>query len=155
MVRITARIPVTMSVVRRNGTTVSLEQNPWNGNNFLVTLTAHNSAAIRELEDRIQGHDYDAMDAPVRNGIRDAIRANPTRLDHNGNEEYYLEDYDAYDDPNDPGGGGSVTYGVPTNLLDNLEISVDYMAEGENAPCPVLDRILRGAIPAPDSMYRK
>ena len=80
---------------------------------------------------------------------------NPTRLDHNGNEEDYLEDYDAYDHPNDPGGGGSVTYGVPTNLLDNLEISVDYMAEGENAPLPVLDRILRGAIRAPDSMDRK
>ncbi len=80
MVRITARIPVTMSVVRRNGTMVSLEQNPRNGNNFLVTLTAYKSAAIRELEDRIQGHDYNAMDAPVRNGIRDEIRANTTRF---------------------------------------------------------------------------
>ena len=101
----------------------------------------------------------DAMDAPVRNGIRDAIRANPTRLDYNGREEYYLENHDAggsgNQDPNDPGDGGGVTYGVPTDLLDNLEIYVDYMAEGENAPLPVLDRLLRGAIRAPDSMYRK
>ncbi len=58
-------------------------------------------------------------------------------------------------DPNDPGGGGSVTYEVPTDILDNLEIYVDYMAEGENTPLPVLDRLLRGAIRAPDSMYRK
>ena len=118
MVRITARIPVTMSAVRRNGTTVSFEQNPRNGNNFLVAITAHNSATIQDLENRIQGQDYDAMDVPVRDAIRNMIRASPTRLDQNGNEEYYLEDHDAYDDPNDPGGGGSVSYGVPTHLAD-------------------------------------
>ena len=155
MVRITARIPVTMSAVRRNGTTVSLEQNPRNGNNFLVAITAHNSATIQGLEDRIQGQDYNAMDVPVRDAIRNMIRASPTRLDQNGNEEYYLEDHDAYDDPNDPGGGGSVSYGVPTHLVDTLEFSVDYMAQGENAPLPVIDRVLRGAIRSPDSMYRK
>jgi hypothetical protein len=154
MVRITARIPVTMSAVHRNGTTVSFEQNPRNGDNFRVTLTAHNSTAIQDLEYRMSGHDYDAMDVPVRNAIRNVIRASPTRLD-NGNEEYYLEDHDTYDDSNDPGGGGSVSYGVPTDLLDSWEFSVDYMAEGENAPLPVLDRVLRGAIRAPDSMYRQ
>ena len=67
----------------------------------------------------------------------------------------YFEDQDDYDDPNDPGGGGSVSYGVPISSLDNMTLSVDYMAVGPHAPAPVLDRLLRRAIRGPDSMYRK
>ena len=89
------------------------------------------------------------------NAIRNMIRASPTRLDNNGKEEYYVEDHDICDDPNDPGGGGSVSYGVLTDQLDSLDLSVEYMAEGENAPPAVIDCVLRGAIRAPDSMCRK
>ena len=67
----------------------------------------------------------------------------------------YFAEQDDYDDPNDPGGGGSVSYGVPISNLDNMTLSVDYMAVGLHAPAPVLDRLLRGAIRRPDSMYRK
>ena len=154
MVKIIVRIPVTMSAVRANGSTASFDQNSRTGNGFEVTLTADTSATIRELEANSLGLSYDQMDVRVSAAIRDLIRKKGTRMNYNG-EEYYFEDQDDYDDPNDPGNGGSVSYGVPISNLDSMTLSVDYVAIGPNAPAPVLDRLLRGAIRAPDSMYRK
>ena len=155
MVKVTVRIPVTMSAVRSNGTTASYDHNSSTGTGCAVTLTADTSAVIRELEANSQGLSYDQMDVRVSAAIRDLIRNKGTRVNYKGEEEHYFEDQDDYDDPNDPGNGGSVSYGVPISNLDNMTLSVDYMAVGPNAPAPVLDRLLRGAIRAPDSMYRK
>ena len=155
MVKLIVRVPVTMSAVRSNGTTASYDQNSRTGNGFAVTLTADTSAVIRELEANSRGLSYDQMDARVSSAIRDLIRNKGTRLNYNGEEEHYLEEDDDYDDPNDPGNGGSVSYGVPTSNVDNMILSVDYMGVGPHAPAPVLDRLLQGAIRAPDSMYRK
>ena len=155
MVKVTVRIPVTMSAVRSNGTTASYDHNSRTGTGYAVTLTADTSAVIRELEANSQRLSYDQMDVRVSAAIRDLIRNKGTRMNYNGEEEHYFEDQDDYDDPNDPGNGGSVSYGVPTSNVDNMVLSVDYMGVGPHAPAPVLDRLLRGAIRAPDSMYRK
>ena len=155
MVKVTVRIPVTMSAVRSNGTTASYDHNSRTGTGYAVTLTADTSAIIRELEANSQGLSYDQMDVRVSAAIRDLIRKKSTRINYKGEEEHYFEDQDDYDDPNDPGNGGSVSYGVPTNRVDNMTLSVDYMGVGPHAPAPVLDRLLQGAIRAPDSMYRK
>ena len=155
MVELIVRIPVTMSAVRANGSTASFDQNSRTGKGFEVTLTADTSATIRELEANSQGLSYDQMGVRVTAAIRDLIRSKGTRMNYNGEEEHYFEEQDDYDDPNDPGGGGSLSYGVPTNSIDNMTLSVDFMAVGPNAPAPVLDRLLQGAIRAPDSMYRK
>ena len=155
MVKVTVRIPVTMSAVRSNGTTASYDPNSRPGNGFAVTLTADTSAVIRELEANTQRLSYDQMDVRVSAATRNLIRSKGTRMNYNGQEEHYFEDQDDYDDPNDPGGGGSVSYGVPISNIDDMTLSVDYMGVGPNAPDPVLDRLLRGAIRAPDSMYRK
>ena len=155
MVKLTVRIPVTMSVVRSNGTTASYADNTRTGTGFNVTLTADTSAVIRDIETRSRGLSYAQTDALVSSSVRELIGSMPTRMDHNGAEEFYFEDQDDYDDPNDPGDGGTVSYGVPLGALDNLVLSVDYMGVGPNAPAPVLDRLFRGVIRAPDSMYRK
>ena len=155
MVKVTVRIPVTMSAVRANGTTASYDHNSRTGTGYAVTLTADTSAVIRELEANSQGLSYDQMDVRVSAAIRDLIRNKGTRMNYKGEEEHYFEDQDDYDDPNDPGNGGSVSYGVPISSLDNMTLSVDYMAVGPHAPAPVLDRLLRRAIRGPDSMYRK
>ena len=76
MVKLTVRIPVTMSAVRSNGTTASYDQNSRTGNGFAVTLTADTSAVIRELEANSQGLSYDQMDVRVSAAIRDLIRNN-------------------------------------------------------------------------------
>ena len=144
-----------MSAVRANGSTASYSENTRTGTGFSVTLTADTSAVIRELEASSQRLSYDQMDVHVSAAIRDLIRNKGTRMNYNGQEEHYFEDQDDYDDPNDPGGGGSVSYGVPISNIDNMTLSVDYMGVGPNAPAPVLDRLLQGAIRAPDSMYRK
>ena len=109
MVKLTVRIPVTMSAVRSNGTTASHDQNSRTGNGFAVTLTADTSAVIRELEANSQGLSYDQMDVRVSAAIRDLIRNKGTRMNYKGEEEHYFEDQDDYDDPNDPGAGGSVS----------------------------------------------
>ena len=155
MVKLTVHIPVTISAVRSNGTTASYEQNSRTGNGFAVILTADTSAIIRELEANSRGLSYDEMDARVSSAIRDLIRNKGTRMNYNGEEEHYFEEEDDYDDPNDPGNGGSVSYGVPTSNVDSMTLSVDYMGVVTHAPAPVLDRLLQGAIRAPDSMYRK
>ena len=155
MVKVTVRIPVTMSVVRANGTTASYDTNSRTGVGYAVTLTADTSAVIRELEANSQGLSYDQMDARVSTAVRNLIRSKDARMNFNEQQEHYFEDQDDYDDPNDPGNGGTVSYGVPMSNLDNMTLSVDYMGVGPNAPAPVLDRLLRGAIRSPDSMYRK
>ena len=103
MVKVTVRIPVTMSAVRSNGTTASYDQNSRTGNGFAVTLTADTSAVIRELEANSQGLSYDQMDVRVSAAIRDLIRNKGTRMNYKGEEEHYFEDQDDYDDPNDVG----------------------------------------------------
>lgn len=155
MVDIVVRVPVTMSVVRTNGTTASYDQNPRTGKGFQVICTAETSATTRELDANGQGLSYDQMDVRVLAAIKHVIRNNDTRINYNGQEEYYVADQDDYDDPNDSGNGGSVSYGVPVSNLDNLSLSVDYVAAGRIAQPPALVRLLRGAIRAPDSMYRK
>ena len=95
------------------------------------------------------------MDARVSAAVRALVRGKNMRMNYIGEEEHYFEDQDDYDDPNDPGDGGTVSYGVPAHGVDGMTLSVDYMGVGPNAPAPVLDRLLRGAIRAPDSMYRK
>ena len=144
-----------MSAVRANGTTASYDHNSRTGTGYAVTLTSDTSAVIRELEANSQGLSYDQMDVRVSAAIRDLIRNKSTRVNYKGEEEHYFEDQDDYDDPNDPGNGGSVSYGVAISNLDNMTLSVDYMAVGLHAPAPVLDRLLRRAIRGPDSMYRK
>ena len=143
-----------MSAVRANGTTGSYDHNTRTGQNFHITLTADTSAAIRELEANHQGLSRDQMYARASSAIQDLLRNESTRLNYNGQEEYYFEDQDDYDDPNDPGEGGSVSYGVPRDYLDNLQISMDYLGVTSNAPASVLDRLLQKAIRGPDSMYR-
>ena len=155
MVRLIVRIPVTMSVVRSNGTTASYDRNSRTGNGYTVTLTADNSTVIRDLEANSAGLGYDQMDARVSAAVRELVRGKNMRMNYIGEEEHYFEDQDDYDDPNDPGDGGIVSYGVPAHGVDDMTLSVDYMGVGPNAPAPVLDRLLRGAIRAPDSMYRK
>ena len=153
--RLVVRIPVTMSAVRANGTTTSYDCNTRTGQEFNITLTADTSAAIRELEANNQGLSRDQMYARAPSAIQDLIRNKNTRMDYNGQEEHYLEDQDGCDDPNDPGEGGSVSYGVPRGYLDNLQVSMGYLGVTSNAPASVLGRLLQGAIRAPDSMYRK
>ena len=155
MVKLIVRIPVTMSAVRANGSTASYDQNSRTGNGFEVTLTADTSATIRELEANSLGLSHDQMDVRVSAAIRDLIRNKGTRVNYKGEEEHYFEDQDDYDDPNDPGNGGSVSYGVPISNLDNMTLSVDYMAVGPHAAAPVLDRLFRSALRGLDSMYRK
>ena len=92
------------------------------------------------------------MDVRISAAIRDLIRNKGAGMNYKGEEEHYLENQGDYDDPNDPGNGGSVSYRVPISNFDSMSLSVDYMAVGPNAPAPVLDRLLQGATRAPDSM---
>ncbi len=155
MVTLIVRIPVTMRAVRTNCSTASYDRKSSTRNGFEVTLTADTSAVIRELREDSQRLNYDQMHARVSSAMRDLIRSRSTHMNYKGELEHYFEEEDDYDDPNDPGAGGSVSYGVPTSNIDNMTLSVDYMGVGPNAPAPVLDRLLQGAIRAPDSMYRK
>ena len=91
MVKVTVRIPVTMSAVRSNGSTASYDQNSCTSDRFEVTLTADTSATIRELEANSLGLSYDQMDVRVSAAIRDLIRNKGTRMNYNGEEEYYFE----------------------------------------------------------------
>ena len=75
MVKVTVRIPVTMSAVRANGTTASCDHNSREGTGCAVTLTADISAVIQELEANSQGLSYDQMDVRVSAAIRDLIRS--------------------------------------------------------------------------------
>ena len=91
MVKVTVRIPVTMSAVRSNGTTASCDHNSRTGNGYAITLTADTSAVIRELEANSQGLSYDQMDVRVSAAIRDLIHNKSTQ----GEEEHYFEDEEA------------------------------------------------------------
>ena len=134
MANLVVRVPVTMSAVRSNGTTASYDRNARTGQGFSITLTAETSATIRDLAANGQERSREEMYAQASSAVRDLIRAKNTRINYNGQEEFYWEDQDDYDDPNDPGGGGAVSYGVPIDYLNNLQISVDYLGVTSNAP---------------------
>ena len=66
-----------------------------------------------------------------------------------------MEDEDDYDEPM-TGDVEAASFGVHADTIDNMTISVDYETDNPNSPTgPRFDRLLRGAIRGPDSMYRK
>ena len=98
---------------------------------------------------------HQQLDARVSEVARNIVRNNQTRLNYDGIEERYLEDEDDYDDPM-TGDVEAASFGVPTDAVDNMTLSVDYTVDGPNALAgSIFDRPLRGAIRGPDSMYRK
>ena len=62
MVNITIRFPVTMSVVRRNGTTASYNYNQ-RGERYTRTINGFVSDQIRAIEANSAGLSYDELDA--------------------------------------------------------------------------------------------
>ena len=154
MVNITIRFPVTMSVVRRNGTTASYNYNQ-RGERYTRTINGYVSDQIRAIEANSAGLSYDELDARVSEAVRNTIRNKQTRINYLGAEEHYLEDEDDYDDPM-TGDAEAASFGVHADTVDNMTISVDYETDNPNSPTgSIFDRLLRGAIRGPDSMYRK
>ena len=98
---------------------------------------------------------HDELDARVSAVVRNTIRNTQTRINYLGAEEHYLEDEDDYDEPM-TGDVEAASFGVHTDTVDNMTISVDYETDNPNSPTgSIFDRLLRGAIRGPDSMYRK
>ena len=153
MVNITIRFPVTMSVVRRNGTTASYNYNQ-RGERYTRTINGFVSDQIRAIEANSTGLSYDELDARVSEVVRNTIRNKQTRINYLGAEEHYLEDEDDYDEPM-AGDAEAVSFGVHADTIDNMTISVDYEMDNANSTGSIFDRMLRGAIRGPDSMYRK
>ena len=154
MVKITIRIPVAMSVVRRNGTTASYDRNR-QGERYTRTINGYVSDQIRAIEANSAGLSYDELDARVSEVVRNTIRNTQTRINYLGAEEHYLEDEDDYDEPM-TGDVEAASFGVHADTSDNMTISVDYETNNPNSPIgSIFDRLLRGAIRGPDSMYRK
>ena len=78
MVNITIRFPVTMSVVRRNGTTASYNYNQ-RGERYTRTINGFVSDQIRAIEANGAGLSYDNLEARVSEAVRNTIRNKQTR----------------------------------------------------------------------------
>ena len=98
MVNITIRIPVTMRIVRRNGTTASFNHNR-RGERYTRTINGYISDQIRAIEASSAGLSYDQLDARVSEVARNIIRNKQTRLNYDRVKEHCLEDEDDCDDP--------------------------------------------------------
>ena len=140
MVNITIRFPVTMSVVRRNGTTASYNYNQ-PGERYTRTINGYVSDQIRAIEANSAGLSYDELDARVSEAVRNTIRSKQTRTNYIGAEEHYLEDEDDYDEPM-TGDVEAASFGVHADTVGNMTISVDYETDNPNSPTgSIFDRL--------------
>ena len=142
-----------MSAVRRNGTKASYNHNQ-RGNRYVRTINGYVSDQIRAIEANSAGLSYDKLDARVSEAVRNTIRSKQTRINYLGAEGHYLEDEDDYDEPM-AGDVEAASFGVHADTVGNMAISVDYETDDPNSPTgSIFDRLLRGTIRGPDSMYR-